>query len=262
MKGFTLIEVLISISIFAIVMIIVINAIILGNNAYLNGEKMMTIMQNGRVVLDAVSREIRQSRKIVTLLPENEQDALSEIIFQDGHLKIILEEGIIQSGSLNQVILPNSSSEEDDFYKDAFIEVTNGPFDLIGKIRKIVSYNGDSREAYIEFPFDETSDYFGLEYTIDTLYSYIHYYLDEDGLVMRRIYYYYFSGDSNVRVPFNAVPPEQETLEIEVLEEPRIIGENFQELKFWGLPVINIFLKLKLDEKEINLSNKIFGRNL
>jgi len=47
------------------------------------------LVQNGRVALDRITREIRQSDDLVTILPETTDDPLNppsaEIMFQDGH---------------------------------------------------------------------------------------------------------------------------------------------------------------------------------
>ena len=269
MKGFTLIEVLITAGIFIIILVIIANVIILGNQIYWEEEKAKEVMQNGRVVLDSISREIRQSRKIITSLPDEDCDnpldedcPPSEIIFQDGHLGLISENGITSGGLLDKVILSNSASESDGFYNNAFLKIISGSPETIGEIRKIIDYNGDLKEARLDFPISDSIDYFGLEYIINTSYYYIHYYLDEDGFVQRKTFSFYFSGNSYDYVPFNAVPPDGETMEIEVLENPRIIGEHFKDIKFWGSKIINISLSIELDGREIQLSQKIFGRNL
>ena len=63
-------------------------------------------------------------------------------------------------------------------------------------------------------------------------------------------------------VPFNAVPPQGQTiLEID-LESARVIGEYVSDLKFYGSRVINVFIKLDIASQTMQLETKVLGRNL
>ncbi len=261
MRGFTLVEILVVVAIFGIIFLIIINSVILSNRAYWKEENSIEIMQNGRVVLDAISREVRQSKVIVSSLSEDEESSSSEIIFQDGHLPRIVESGMSYGGSLDKIILDNFASQEDDFYKGVFIKIVDNQSLIDEEIRKIISYDGNLREATIDYPFSESENYFGLNYMIDSSYYYNHYYLEENFL-KRKVYAYYFSGDNSFYVPFNAVPPSGEEINVDVLEESRIVGEHFQDIRFWGTNLINISIDLKLGNHELVLYKKIFGRNL
>jgi len=88
-KGFTLLEVLVSIAIFSIVMLTVYSLFSLAQNTYNQGGNDIELWQNARASLDRVTREIRQAQEIPTILPEEGEDPLdppmSEIEFQDGH---------------------------------------------------------------------------------------------------------------------------------------------------------------------------------
>ncbi len=259
MKGFTLIEILIAISIFIMIALIIGSVITFSGRIYQKSENIMEITQNGRVFFDAVSREIRQAERIVNSLPERKEDGVSEIIFRDGHLEEIEEEGVIQGGEGRFLTLPDESSDKDDFYKDSYIKITSESSEVNGKIRKVVSYQGDQKRIEIESPFKEDGDYFGLEYMIDTTY-YIHYFL-EDNYIKRAVYAYYFSDDPQNYVPIDAVPGPGNTLNQEVIES-RIIGEYFQDLRFWEDNGINVYINLFLKDNEIELFKKISGRNL
>ncbi len=261
MRGFTLIEILVVVAIFGIIFLIVVNSVILGNKAYWNEENSTEVMQNGRVVLDGISREIRQSKVIISPLSESKDSPSDEIIFQDGHLPKIVESGMSHGGSLNEIILDDFASEEDDFYKGVFVKIIDDQSSINGEIRKITRYDGNLKEATIDYPFSESENYFGLNYMIDSSYYYIHYYLD-GSFLKRKAYAYYFSGDDSVYVPFNAIPPSEESIGIDILEESRIIGEHFQDISFWGTNLVNILLDLKLRNHELVLYKKIFGRNL
>lgn len=93
-------------------------------------------------------------------------------------------------------------------------------------------------------------------------YRYISYY-QESSEVKRKVTGYYFSGDpEQTLVPWDAIPPVGQTLEIIVLEEPVVIGEWVSNLKLWDSEVINIGLNLTKQNKTLNLETKIFCRNL
>ena len=179
-KGFTLTETTIVIAIFGLIIATVYLIFALNQRVYLAGEETAEITQNGRVILERMTREIRQAREIVTELSDDESEASSVIEFEDGHTA--------------------------------------------------------------------------------TRYYYIRYY-QEDGNVKREVKRYYFSSDLNTFLPWNAISPT-ETLEVDVVEEPVIIGEYVTNLKFWGSYTINIFITLTKSDQEIDLSTKVFGRNL
>ena len=87
--GFTLLEVIASISLFTIVIILVSNIYLVTQNAYNKNSNIAELTQNARVSLDRISRELRQSSSIITTLPETNDDPnnppTNQIFFQDGH---------------------------------------------------------------------------------------------------------------------------------------------------------------------------------
>ena len=85
-KGFTLLELLIGIVILLLVIGAVYEGYILSQKGYREGERAAEITQNGRVILERMVREIRQAREVVTVLPEGEDGAMGEILFEDGHI--------------------------------------------------------------------------------------------------------------------------------------------------------------------------------
>ncbi len=89
-NGFTLAEMLVVISIFALLMIMIFSIYILSQRAYYTSDTKAEIDQNGRIALDRMSREIRQAKEIVTALPETDDDQdfppANEIEFQNGHI--------------------------------------------------------------------------------------------------------------------------------------------------------------------------------
>ncbi len=88
-QGFTLVEILITLAIFTLVIIGMFNLFSLSQRFYLQGSIRAELLQNGRVVLERMAREIRQANEIVTSLPQvadnPDNPPVSEIEFQDGH---------------------------------------------------------------------------------------------------------------------------------------------------------------------------------
>ncbi len=260
MKGFTLIEIIISIAIFLVIIAIVGGSVFLGAGIYESSREIMELTQNSRVFLDGVSRELRQAERIVSPLSEDLEDPSSEIVFQDGHLENIIDRGNVAGGENNYIYLSDPVSDDDGFYKNSFIKITGGSEQLEGETRKIIDYDGENGKLTIDNPFLPDYDYFGLSYYIDTSYYYIHYYLDED-LVKRDVHTYYFSGNPENYVPFNATPPEGEELEKEILES-RTIGEYFSGLQIWRDGPIKIRSILNYGDKQVDMINAVSGRNL
>ena len=85
-KGFTLSEVLIVIAVFMIITAAVYGAYTLSQKAYRESEISAEITQNGRVILERITREIRQAKEIAGDFPEERQSASTTIIFEDGHI--------------------------------------------------------------------------------------------------------------------------------------------------------------------------------
>lgn len=84
--GFTIIEVSVTTAILSLVLGAVYGVYNLSQKAYTTEENMIEITQNGRVVFERLSREVRQATEIVTELPEEEASATSTILFEDGHI--------------------------------------------------------------------------------------------------------------------------------------------------------------------------------
>lgn len=86
--GFSLIEIIIVISISVILFLIVSMVYYISQTVYQKTDTRAEITQNGRVITDRMIRELRQAQSIVTPLPiDNSNPALtpSEIKFLDGH---------------------------------------------------------------------------------------------------------------------------------------------------------------------------------
>jgi len=88
-KGFTILEIIVSISLFTMAIVISGSMYVLSQRTYNRGETGGELAQNARVCLDRISRELRQSVDIITDLPPGRDDPedppSEEIFFQDGH---------------------------------------------------------------------------------------------------------------------------------------------------------------------------------
>jgi len=84
--GFTLIETLITITILVLVLGVIYGVYLLSQKTYQEGERLSEITQNSRVILERITREVRQAKEIVTELPEEEISATSTLMFEDGHI--------------------------------------------------------------------------------------------------------------------------------------------------------------------------------
>ncbi|MFA4998573.1 MAG: hypothetical protein WC514_00920 [Candidatus Paceibacterota bacterium] len=84
-SGFTLSELLISMVFVFLVLGAVYSSYVLSQRASLEGESAVEVLQNGRVILERMTREIRQAKDMVTDLPDTEENATSSIEFEDGH---------------------------------------------------------------------------------------------------------------------------------------------------------------------------------
>ncbi|MBI2042463.1 MAG: hypothetical protein HYT21_01825 [Candidatus Nealsonbacteria bacterium] len=87
-NAFTLPETLMAISVVFLVLGAILLAFNFSQRVYRGGEAGAEITQNGRVLLERLTREIRQAREIVTELPLAESQATSTLMFEDGHLSV------------------------------------------------------------------------------------------------------------------------------------------------------------------------------
>ncbi|MFA6428309.1 MAG: hypothetical protein WCW02_02075 [Candidatus Buchananbacteria bacterium] len=86
--GFTLAETIVAIGLLALLVLLVLSVFMLAQKAYWQNDNRAELIQNGRVILDRLERELRQASDIVTEIPPDDSNSLlipHEIIFQDGH---------------------------------------------------------------------------------------------------------------------------------------------------------------------------------
>lgn len=86
--GFTLTELLISVIISLLILLIISSFFILDQKTLRKSNITAELVQNARITLDLMSREIRQAMEIVTILPIDDSDPgliAHELQFEDGH---------------------------------------------------------------------------------------------------------------------------------------------------------------------------------
>lgn len=84
-SAFTIVEFLMAVGIASVVLASAAGLYLLGMNANKKSRMERELAQNGRVAIERITREIRQTSEIATLLPEQESDnPCSEILFRDG----------------------------------------------------------------------------------------------------------------------------------------------------------------------------------
>jgi len=88
-QGFTLVEVLVAMGIFVIAVILIFSIYLTSQKFYQKTETSAEILQNSRVILERIARELRQTQDIITVLPQVPDNPslppTDEIEFQDGH---------------------------------------------------------------------------------------------------------------------------------------------------------------------------------
>lgn len=85
-RGFTITELLLSIAIFIIVIVSITAIYISGQNLYGEAQTRAELLQNGRVLSERLTRELRQAREVVTSIPSLYENATSTVLFEDGHI--------------------------------------------------------------------------------------------------------------------------------------------------------------------------------
>lgn len=138
-SGFTMFEIIVSISLFAVIIILTSSIYGISQKSYNKQAAKGELVQNARVSLDRMSREIRQSVDIVTVLPETDDDPedppVEEIFFQDGH-------------NINQVSYIKYYLDETDLYRSIIVYYFNEEQDIY-VIYNSVDQSGDPPEELI-----------------------------------------------------------------------------------------------------------------
>jgi len=146
--GFTVIELILAISLFAVIIILVGSMYSLAQQSYNKGAAKNEMVQNARVSLDRITRELRQSVAVVTALPtapnDPEDPAPSEILFQDGHDigQAVYLRYYLDGTNLKRSKIAYYFSEEPDIYVtyDSIDQFSNPPDELLLEDRIVGEY--------------------------------------------------------------------------------------------------------------------------
>jgi len=94
-RGLSLMEIVIVMGLAVILLMAVYGSFVISHKAFSTSDKRLELVQNGRVVLDRLSRELRQAMEIVTALPATKNEVgfppANEILFQDGHVTLNIQ---------------------------------------------------------------------------------------------------------------------------------------------------------------------------
>lgn len=87
--AFTLIEILIAMTIGSVILLALYGIYAVSSKSYLRSTDQSELTQNARIALERISRDLRQAEEIATSLPPTNTDPLNppatQILFQDGH---------------------------------------------------------------------------------------------------------------------------------------------------------------------------------
>lgn len=123
-KGLVLTELLLTIFVISLTFGIIYSSYMLNQRASKRSVRVAELAQNGRVIIERISREIRQAKTIVTNLSDQEFQATNTIMFEDGHvdnpynyIRYFQENNVIKreamgyyfSGDLAQELVPWNS---------------------------------------------------------------------------------------------------------------------------------------------------------
>ncbi|MCK4967796.1 MAG: type II secretion system protein [Candidatus Aenigmarchaeota archaeon] len=261
LSGFTLVEMLVTVNLTILILLSAYGLYQAGQNVYKRVGDKQEITQNAYVVLDRIGREIRQSREIISELPDVSDNPdyppISEIEFLDGHTSICQETDYTVDSSNWTITLSNQASDEDDYYNELYMLIISGTGQ--DQRRKIIDYDGINHLAKIQDSWtvlpDQTS-----QYTISGGYYYVRYWQDGQQ-IKRTTKIYYFSDQPNIYIDKNARDIEGDPPQALVLTE-ELVGEYFANFKVWGNRPINCEVELKKNHEKIYLQNQITGRNL
>ena len=150
-NGFTLEETLITITITALTLLLILSVYILYQRTYRKGSNKAEISQNARITIDKIGRDIRQSLDIVTKLPANPDETdnppTNYIMFQDGHdnSKISYIKYYLDGNNLkSQKIIYYFDEDPDTYvYYDSVDESGDPPKELILEDNLVAEYVQD-----------------------------------------------------------------------------------------------------------------------
>ena len=156
-QGFTLFEALIAITVGITLFALLLSIYVLSIQSLTTGQDRSEITQDSRITIERITRDIRQSRDIATILPEDNSDpenpALSEIQMQDGHTSVLqyityyvsgtdLKRKIIQYSFASDPSVLVPFDAEDDFSNPAIANTISD--NVVGKYINSILFYGNN----------------------------------------------------------------------------------------------------------------------
>lgn len=164
--GFTLSELIITLSITMVILILIVSIYILSQRAFRKSQTRYELIQNARVFTDRITRELRQTPEIVTILPETSSGAPSEIMFQNGHntatisyIKYYLDGADLKRQELHYYFSPETFVKwnADDGFGGNPTESIDEDI-LVGEYANSLSFFGSANTINIETNFSKNGE--------------------------------------------------------------------------------------------------------
>ena len=172
-SGFTLIEVVIALAISLLIVLMISSSYFVAQHAYVKADSKAEISQNGRVIIDRLARELRQTPDIITALPaDNSNPSLTPnaIIFQDGHdtSRIAYVRYYLSGTNLNRQLLAYHFPAEpavyvywnatDSRYPGVSPQMSVLEDKLIGEYVSDIEFWGNEKPVYINLNLHKNKD--------------------------------------------------------------------------------------------------------
>jgi hypothetical protein len=82
-NGFTLVEIISFIGLTTLLLFLTYNILVLTSRSSSNGSAITESLENGKIFLDKITTDLRQTTNVITILPIIDEEKISEIVFQD-----------------------------------------------------------------------------------------------------------------------------------------------------------------------------------
>lgn len=178
--GFTLLEITVSISLFVMIIFLSSSLYSLSQKSYNKISDKGELIQNARVSLDRITRELRQSANIITVLPETGDDPenlpAQEIFFQNGHDtdQIMYIRYYLDNTNLKKIVIVYYFDEDPDVYVsyDSVDQSGDPPEELIIENRIVGEYFsglefwGIGGLIHISFNLEKNQDIFNIDTSV------------------------------------------------------------------------------------------------
>lgn len=179
-QGFSILEIIVSLSLFVFAILMVFSLYSSAQKSYNKGSDKAELIQNARVCLDRMSREIRQALDIITQLPTTNNDIGNpppdEIFFRDGHdmNQITYIKYYLDGGDLKRLHVAYYFAVDPGVYVpyDSVDASNNPPEELIledyiiGEYFNDIDFWGEDGLIYIYLDLVKKDDYYKTETSV------------------------------------------------------------------------------------------------